>query len=65
MKIEPIYETEDDEEDYDAIVKEAGSGYGVQRYKGLGEMTAEDMELSMMSKENRHLEVLKIAERRK
>ena len=30
------------------------------RNKGLGEMTAEDMELSMMSKENRHLEVLKI-----
>ena len=30
------------------------------RNKGLGEMTAEDMELSMMNKENRHLEVLKI-----
>ena len=30
------------------------------RNKGLGEMTAEDMELSMMSKENRHLEILKI-----
>lgn len=32
------------------------------RNKGLGEMTAEDMELSMMSKENRHLEVLKISD---
>ena len=30
------------------------------RNKGLGEMTAEDMELSMMNKDNRHLEVLKI-----
>ena len=30
------------------------------RNKGLGEMTAEDMELSMMNKENRHLEVLKV-----
>ena len=32
------------------------------RNKGLGEMTAEDMELSMMSKENRHLEILKIGD---
>lgn len=32
------------------------------RNKGLGEMTAEDMELSMMNKENRHLEVLKISD---
>lgn len=32
------------------------------RNKGLGEMTAEDMELSMMNKENRHLEVLKIGD---
>ncbi len=31
------------EEDYDAIVKEAGSGYNVQRYKGLGEMSAEQL----------------------
>lgn len=30
------------------------------RNKGLGEMTPRDMELSMLSKENRHLEVLKI-----
>ena len=32
------------------------------RNKGLGEMTAEDMELSMMNKENRHLEILKISD---
>lgn len=31
------------EEDYDAIVKEAGSGYSVSRFKGLGEMTAEQL----------------------
>ncbi len=30
------------------------------RNKGLGEMTSEDMELSMMNKENRRLEQLKI-----
>lgn len=31
------------EEDYDAIVKEAGSGYNVARFKGLGEMSAEQL----------------------
>ena len=31
------------EEDYDAIVKEAGSGYNVTRFKGLGEMSAEQL----------------------
>jgi len=32
-----------DEADYDAIVKEAGSGYSVTRFKGLGEMSAEQL----------------------
>ena len=31
------------EEDYDAIVKEAGAGYSVTRFKGLGEMSAEQL----------------------
>ncbi len=31
------------EEDYDAIVKEAGAGYNVTRFKGLGEMSAEQL----------------------
>lgn len=31
------------EEDYDAIVKEAGPGYNVARFKGLGEMSAEQL----------------------
>ncbi|MBQ7351595.1 MAG: DNA gyrase subunit B [Clostridia bacterium] len=31
------------EEDYDAIVKETGSGYSVARFKGLGEMSAEQL----------------------
>jgi len=31
------------EEDYDAVVKEAGSGYNVTRFKGLGEMSAEQL----------------------
>jgi len=31
------------EEDYDDIVKEAGSGYSVARFKGLGEMSAEQL----------------------
>ena len=32
------------------------------RNKGLGEMTAEDMEASMMHKDNRHLEILKVSD---
>ncbi len=32
-----------DEADYDAIVKEAGSGYSVTRFKGLGEMSADQL----------------------
>lgn len=32
-----------DEADYDEIVKEAGSGYNVTRFKGLGEMSAEQL----------------------
>ena len=31
------------EEDYDEIVKEAGAGYSVTRFKGLGEMSAEQL----------------------
>ena len=31
------------EEDYDDIVKEAGAGYSVTRFKGLGEMSAEQL----------------------
>jgi len=32
-----------DDADYDAVVKEAGSGYNVTRFKGLGEMPAEQL----------------------
>ena len=32
------------------------------RNKGLGEMTAEEMEASMMHKDNRHLEILKVSD---
>ena len=32
-----------DEADYDDIVKEAGAGYNVTRFKGLGEMSAEQL----------------------
>ena len=32
-----------DEEDYDDVVKEAGAGYSVTRFKGLGEMSAEQL----------------------
>ena len=32
-----------DEADYDSVVKEAGAGYSVTRFKGLGEMSADQL----------------------
>ena len=43
------------EEDYDAIVKEAGSGYNVTRFKGLGEMSAEQLWETTMNPSKRVL----------
>ena len=43
------------EEDYDAIVKEAGSGYNVARFKGLGEMSAEQLWETTMNPSKRVL----------
>ncbi|MGN0961431.1 MAG: type IIA DNA topoisomerase subunit B, partial [Christensenellales bacterium] len=43
------------EEDYDDIVKEAGAGYSVARFKGLGEMSAEQLWDTTMNPEKRVL----------
>lgn len=43
------------EEDYDNIVKEAGAGYNVARFKGLGEMSAEQLWDTTMNPEKRVL----------
>lgn len=43
------------EEDYDDIVKEAGAGYNVARFKGLGEMSAEQLWDTTMNPEKRVL----------
>ena len=45
-----------------AELKKTHVGWEQGRNKGLGEMTSEDMEASMMSKTDRHLEVLTISD---
>ena len=45
-----------------AELKKTHAGWEQGRNKGLGEMTSEDMEASMMSKTDRHLEVLTIGD---
>ena len=45
-----------------AELKKTHPGWEQGRNKGLGEMTSEDMEASMMSKTDRHLEILTISD---
>ena len=49
-----------DEADYDAAVKEIGKDYSVQRYKGLGEMTAEQLWETTMDPAKRVLVQVKL-----
>jgi len=55
-KIKYVY----DEADYEAAIKEVGKDYSVQRYKGLGEMTAEQLWETTMDPDKRVLVQVKL-----